>query len=45
MRYNVTSNRGHDKVFYTLEEARKYSHSLILKGCSSSSIFEVEDDP
>ena len=41
MKYNVTSTRGHDKVFNTLQEARIYSHLLIQKGCSQSSIFEV----
>ena len=41
MKYNVTSTKGHDKTFNKLEEAREYSHNLIKKGCSKSSIFEV----
>lgn len=43
MKYNVTSSKGHDKTFNTLEEAKKYSHECIIKGAKQSSIFEVKE--
>ena len=40
IKYNVTSTRGHDKTFNTLEEAREYSHECIRKGARQSTVWE-----